>query len=138
MAAKLSLIRVRNQRLSYQLGDPEATSAAASSSLQSLPNPDQDHAGYSIANADGTESYPMATFSYVLVRKDLRDVGVKGRCGSVGRFSDRRRAQFLGRRVARSAIKAFLLWSQSDEAQAEAIDLGLVPVRLFFCRLRAR
>lgn len=78
MKAELPIAAVRNRRLLYNFGSPESSSAAASSSLQTLPEARASHAGFSIADADGTESFSIATFSYALVRNDMRDVGVVG------------------------------------------------------------
>jgi hypothetical protein len=83
----------------------QATSAAAAASLQAIPDATGSLTGFSIAWAQGVSTYPIATFSYLMLRKDLTDLGQGG-----------------------SAIKAFITFALSDAAQASAIEFGLVPL----------
>jgi len=99
------IVRVRNSENIFLIGDPDATSAAAAASLQAIPDATGSLTGFSIAWAQGVSSYPIATFSYLMVRKDLTDQGQGG-----------------------SAIKAFITFALSDAAQASAIAFGLVPL----------
>jgi ABC-type phosphate transport system substrate-binding protein len=74
----IRIIRLRNREGLYHVGDTEATEAAAAASLVTIPDATADHAGFSIANAFGIDSYSMSTFSYVLLRTDYTDKGAIG------------------------------------------------------------
>ncbi len=52
----------------------DTTLAAAQSSLTNLPTADGDWSTVSINNAPGANSYPIATFTYLLVNADLGQV----------------------------------------------------------------
>jgi len=105
LANNVGIVRVRNKENVFHIGDPDATASAAGATLKKIPVATGTLTGFSIAWANDAASYPIATYSYLLVRQDLRDLGVAG-----------------------CAIKAFLTWSQSDAAQANAIAFDLVPL----------
>ena len=59
-----------------------------------------------VSTPDGTGNvWPTATFTYMLVYTDQTQTGARG-----------------------AALKAFLLWIMTEEAQSVAIDVGLVPL----------
>jgi phosphate ABC transporter phosphate-binding protein len=51
------------------------STAAAAGSLTSPPNPGDDWSSVSILNASGSNSYPIASFTYLLLYKDLNVLG---------------------------------------------------------------
>jgi len=52
----------------------DSISAASSGVANSLPAPDESWAGVSLVNAPGPKSYPIASFTYLLVYDDLKPV----------------------------------------------------------------
>jgi len=105
LTANLPMMRVKNQANTFIVADPIGAAVAADSSLAAIPDSTASFVGFSIANAAGSDSYPISTFSYLLLRADITDQGNQG-----------------------CALKAFLLWTMSDAGQAQAISQGLVPL----------
>lgn len=52
----------------------ETVSADASGAVSSLPQPDGDWSKVSIANQPGHDAYPISTFTYIMINKDLSTV----------------------------------------------------------------
>ncbi len=67
----MSYAKVKNGAGNYILPDLNSTAAAAASSAGSLPAGNGDWSKVSITNATGTNSYPIATFTYLLVYQEL-------------------------------------------------------------------
>ena len=67
--------KVKNQAGAYILPSLNATAAAAAGASSSLPAGNGDWAHVSITNAPGTDSYPIATFTYLLVYNELNTYG---------------------------------------------------------------
>jgi phosphate transport system substrate-binding protein len=83
-------------------------SADASSASTSLPNPDGDWSKVSIVNQHGKDSYPISSFTYLLVFKDLSQVN--------GMTQDKAKA-----------VTDFLNWAIHD-GQRFSSDLLYVPL----------
>ncbi len=66
---------IQNPAGSFVLPSLNSTAAAASSAASSLPTGIGDWANVSILNAPGATSYPVATFTYLLVYKELNTLG---------------------------------------------------------------
>jgi len=86
----------------------ESTAAAATAAASTLPKGDQSWATVNLLNAPGADSYPIASFSYLLVYKEL----------SVLPSMDRTKAQ---------ALVDFLWWAV-HEGQSYAPKLQYVPL----------
>lgn len=86
----------------------ESTRAAATALTPSLPSGEESWANVNLLNAPGADSYPIASFSYLLVYKEL----------SVLSSMDRVRAQ---------ALVDFLWWAV-HEGQSYAPSLQFVPL----------
>lgn len=67
----MSYAKVRNAAGNYILPDLNTTAAAAASAAGSLPAGNGDWSQVSITNATGTDSYPISTFTYILVYQEL-------------------------------------------------------------------
>ena len=86
----------------------ESTSAAVAASVKNLPKGNESWTGVSIVNADGAESYPIATMTYLLLYNDLS----------------------TNPTITESQAKAlidFISWAITD-GQKFAPDLGYVPL----------
>ncbi len=102
--------KVLNQEGSYVLPTLNSTAAAASSIAGSLPAGNGDWSSVSITNAPGADSYPISTFTYLLVYKEL-NVDLPGQMTQA-------RAQ---------ALATFLWWVDHD-GQSAAAGLSYVPL----------
>jgi phosphate ABC transporter phosphate-binding protein len=86
----------------------ESTAAAAAAFAPTLPKGDASWKDVSIVNAPGDNSYPIASFTYILLYKDL----------STNPTIDETKAK---------AIKDFISWAITD-GQTFAPDLGYAPL----------
>jgi phosphate ABC transporter phosphate-binding protein/phosphate ABC transporter permease protein PstC len=86
----------------------ESIQAAISSKVASLPKGDQSWESVSVTDATGPNSYPIASFSYILVYKDL----------GINPNIDQSKAQ---------AMVSFLSWAVKD-GQQYASKIGYVPL----------
>lgn len=66
--------RVQNPMGSYVLPSRPTTAFAVSNSTQSLPQGKDDWSKVSLLNANGTNTYPIASFTYLLVYRELNVV----------------------------------------------------------------
>lgn len=71
----MTVAKVKNPAGTYVAPTLNSTTAAAAGVAPSLPSGAGDWANVSILNAPGTESYPIATFTYLLVYKELNVEG---------------------------------------------------------------
>jgi len=67
----MSYAKVQNAEGNYILPDLNSTAAAAASAAGSLPAGNSDWSHVSITNATGAGSYPISTFTYILVYQEL-------------------------------------------------------------------
>ncbi len=67
----MSYAKVKNAAGNYILPDLNSTAAAAASAAGSLPAGNGDWSRVSITNATGATSYPISTFTYILVYQEL-------------------------------------------------------------------
>ncbi len=105
----MSYAKVKNAEGNYILPDLNSTAAAASSAAGSLPAGNSDWSHVSITNATGAGSYPISTFTYILVYQEL-DVYPNG--------MTQEKAQ---------ALVAFLRWAIST-GQTTATSLTYAPL----------
>ena len=71
----MTVARIRNPAGNFILPSLSSTAAAAAGAAPSLPSPDASWSSVSILNAPGAESYPIASFTYLLVYKELNVLG---------------------------------------------------------------
>jgi len=100
LSNKLPYAQVKNSAGSFVEPSLESVTAAAGSAKL---NKDTDFR-VSITNPPGKDAYPISSFTWLLVQKDNKD-GAKGK-----------------------AIRDFLTWMISDEAQQMAKDLNYAPL----------
>jgi len=105
----MSYAKVRNAEGNYILPDLNSTADAAASAAGSLPAGNSDWSHVSITNATGAGSYPISTFTYILVYQEL-DVYPSGMTQA--------KAQ---------ALVAFLRWAIST-GQTTATSLTYAPL----------
>jgi phosphate transport system permease protein/phosphate transport system substrate-binding protein len=68
---KMTYALIRNQAGNFVDANVETIAAAAANSAEKLPKGDEPWYDVSIVNAPGENSYPISSFSYLLVYKDL-------------------------------------------------------------------
>ncbi len=107
----LAYAKVQNAAGNYILPSLNSTAAAAASASGSLPAGNADWSHVSIVNAPGSGSYPIATFTYLLVYQEL-NVFPNG-------VMTQARAQ---------ALVSFLVWAVGSQGQATAGTLQYVPL----------
>ena len=100
---------VQNQAGNFIQGSLDSTKAAVAAAAPSLPKGDQPWSDVTVVNAPGEDSYPIASFSYLLVYKEL---------GTNPGLKDKNKAQNL---------VDFINWAITD-GQQFAPDLGYVPL----------
>jgi len=105
----MSYAKVKNAEGNYILPDLNSTADAAASAAGSLPAGNSDWSHVSITNATGAGSYPISTFTYILVYQEL-DVYPSGMTQA--------KAQ---------ALVAFLRWAIST-GQTTATSLTYAPL----------
>lgn len=105
---KMSYAFVQSREGNFVEPTLESISAAAAAQATALPAGDATWATVHLLNAAGQNTYPIASFSYLLVYKDL----------SVLRGMDKEKAKIL---------VEFLLWATKD-GQAHASKLTYVPL----------
>ena len=100
---------VQNKAGNFIQGSLDSTKAAVAAAAPSLPAGDQPWSDVTLVNAPGADSYPIASFSYLLVYKEL---------GTNPGLKDKNKAQNL---------VDFINWAITD-GQQFASDLGYVPL----------
>ena len=106
----LAYAKVKNAAGSYILPTLNSTAAAATNAAGTLPAGNADWSHVSIVNATGADSYPIATFTYLLVFQELNVYP--------GGVMTPARAQ---------ALVSFLSWAVHD-GQSAAATLQYVPL----------
>ena len=100
---------IQNQAGNFIQGSLDSTKAAVAAAAPSLPAGGQPWSDVTVVNAPGEDSYPIASFSYLLVYKEL---------GTNAGLKDKNKAQNL---------VDFINWAITD-GQQFASDLGYVPL----------
>jgi phosphate ABC transporter phosphate-binding protein len=100
---------VQNQAGNFIQGSIDSTEAAVAASAPSLPAGGQPWTNVTMVNAPGADSYPIASFSYLLVNKELTD--------DPG-LADKNKAQ---------SLVDFINWAITDGQQI-APEIGYVPL----------
>jgi len=96
---------LKNKAGNFVDANSETIAAAATSIAEKLPRGDESWYGVSIVNSDGENAYPIASFSYLLVYKDL---------------------SYMPEKKAKALVK-FLKWVVTD-GQRYAESLHYVPL----------
>lgn len=100
---------IQNQAGNFVPASINSTEAAVAAASSSLPAGDQPWTNVTVVNAPGADSYPIASFSYLLLNKELT---------TNPSLSDQNKAQNL---------VDFINWAITD-GQQFAPDLGYVPL----------
>jgi phosphate transport system substrate-binding protein len=100
---------IQNQAGNFVPASIDSTKAAVAAAASSLPKGDQPWTNVTMVNAPGADSYPLASFSYLLLNKELT---------TNPSLSDQNKAQNL---------VDFISWAISD-GQQFATPLGYVPL----------
>jgi phosphate transport system substrate-binding protein len=100
---------LQNQAGNFVPASIDSTKAAVAAAASSLPKGDQPWTNVTMVNAPGADSYPISSFSYLLLYKDLTTNPA---------LKDQRKAQDL---------VDFITWAITD-GQEFAPDLGYVPL----------
>jgi len=106
----MSYAKIKNAAGSYILPDLNSTAAAAASAAGSLPAGNGDWSQVSITNATGSSSYPIATFTYLLVYQEL-NIYPSGMTQAKAK-----------------ALVDFLRWAVDNVAQTAAASLTYAPL----------
>jgi len=101
--------QLKNLDGNFVFASPENASAAATEASSSLPAGDGDWSQVSILNAPGANSYPIASFTYILVYKEL--------------YNDQSKMN----KTAAEALVQFLWWAVHD-GQAYSSGLYYAPL----------
>jgi phosphate transport system substrate-binding protein len=100
----LPVVALKNQAGEFIAPSPKAVTTAAEASLKSIPADFR----VSITDAPGKGSYPLSSFTYLLVPKDMKPMGAKGR-----------------------ELKKFLKWAlSSGQKLAEPLAYAPLPASL--------
>jgi phosphate ABC transporter phosphate-binding protein len=102
--------QLRNRDGNFVTPSLETTSAAASASGGALPSGDGDWSQVSILDAPGANSYPIASFTYILIYKELYD------------------EQSKMNKSAAIALLDYLWWIVHADGQAYADELYYAPL----------
>jgi phosphate ABC transporter phosphate-binding protein len=108
LTTDLNFASIQNKEGKFIKPSLESTSAAVTSSASNLPNGTESWKDVSIVNPGGIDSYPIATFTYILLFKEL----------STNSSIDESKAKEL---------IDFISWAITD-GQEFAPDLGYVPL----------
>jgi phosphate transport system substrate-binding protein len=101
---------LKNHDGTFITASSETASAAAASGSASLPAGDGDWSHVSILDAPGATSYPITTFTYILVYKEL--------------YNDQSRMN----KTAAKALVDFLWWAVHDKGQSFSSGLYYAPL----------
>ena len=108
LTTKMNYAAVQNQEGNFILPSVESTAAAVSAEASTLPSGSESWSHVTITDAPGSGSYPVSSFSYLLLYKDL----------STNPSIDEQKAK---------AIAEFIEWAITD-GQQFAEPLGYVPL----------
>jgi phosphate transport system permease protein/phosphate transport system substrate-binding protein len=108
LTTKMNFASLQNKEGNFVLPTVNTTKAAVESSAPTLPKGDQPWTNVSLTNAPGQSSYPISTFTYIILHKDL----------SSNPSMNNEKAK---------AITDFLSWAITD-GQKFSQPLGYVPL----------
>lgn len=108
-ALKLNAAQLKNKAGEWVAPTTDGAAKAAAAAAGALPDPAGDWSKVSISNADGSGSYPVSTFTYMLVFAKLSDYGGKWNADQM------------------NAFRNWLWWGLHD-GQADAGELGYAPL----------
>jgi len=100
---------LKNHDGNFVTPSPDTTSAAAAS-LGTLPSGDGDWSQVNILDASGADSYPIASFTYILIYKELYNNQTKMN------------------RTAAEALVDFLWWAVHSDGQSHADEMYYAPL----------
>ena len=107
---KMPYARIKNAAGTFVKASPASVTAAAAGSLKDIP----DDFRVSITNAPGKDSYPISTFTWLLIPAKFQDAS------------------------KRQAITGFLNWMLKDgQAQAEGLGYARLPQQVITKELKA-
>lgn len=101
----LSSATLQNKAGNWVTATTAGVTAAANSAANSLPSGTGDWSNVSINNEAGANTYPIATFTYLLVYKDLTSLGNAG-----------------------AGMVAYFNWIMTSQAQQMGLSQGYVPL----------
>lgn len=110
LESSISFAQMKNHDGQYITASLATTAAAAAAAVPTLPAGDGDWSNVHVLDAPGTTSYPIVTFSYILVYKELYNEATKMN------------------RTAAEALIEFLYWAVHDDGQALASPLQYAPL----------
>ncbi len=106
----ISFAQMENHDGEFVTASLETTAAAAAAAVPILPAGDGDWSGVHVLDAPGVDSYPIVTFTYILIYKELYNEDTKMN------------------KTAAEALLDFLWWAVHDDGQAFASPLQYAPL----------
>ena len=110
LANNILFAEVKNHDGNFVTASLETTAAAAASAVPDLPAGDGDWSAVDILDAPGANSYPIASFTYILVYKELYD------------------SESKMNKTAAQTLVDFLWWAVHEDGQSFADDLDYAPL----------
>lgn len=110
LTTDMDFAQVQNQAGNFITPSLETTSAAVGQAAASLPAGDASWNGVHLLNAPGENSYPIASFTYLLLYKEMST------------------SPTIDSMEKARAIVDFIAWAISDEGQVFAEELSYVPL----------
>jgi len=110
MENDISFADMKNHDGNYVTASLETTSAAAAATVPTLPDGDGDWSAINALDAPGANSYPIVSFTYLLVYKELYNEDTKMN------------------ETAAKALLEFIWWAVHDDGQAYASPLAYPPL----------
>ncbi|MGD9963425.1 MAG: phosphate ABC transporter substrate-binding protein PstS [Thermoplasmata archaeon] len=106
----ISFAQMENHDGLFVTASLETTAAAAAAAVPTLPAGDGDWSEVHVLNAPGADSYPIVTFSYILIYKELYNEDTKMN------------------KTSAEALLDFLWWAVHDDGQALSSPLQYAPL----------
>ncbi len=106
----ISFAQMKNHDGQFVTASLETTSAAAAAAVSTLPSGDGDWSEVHVLDAAGADSYPIVTFTYILIYEELYNEDTK-----------------MNKTAARTLLD-FLWWAIHDDGQAFASPLQYAPL----------
>jgi len=106
----ISFAQMKNHDGQFITASLETTAAAAAAAVPTLPAGDGDWSEVHVLDATGADSYPIVTFTYILIYKELYNEDTKMN------------------KTAAETLLDFLWWAVHDDGQAFATPLQYAPL----------
>lgn len=106
----ISFATLKNHDGQFVTASLETTAAAAAAAVPALPSGDGDWSNVNVLNAPGQDSYPIVTFTYILVYKELYNEETK-----------------MNKTAAKTLLE-FIWWAIHDDGQSLASPLQYAPL----------